>query len=134
VQGAGFSFQVPAGWSVVRQGSSVAAVNGSVDRAEVILFTLEKPYRAALFARTARELDGVVTRLAGQLSGRVVRRATTEVAGRKVRTYRIDYDHGKTDEIAFVLDGTKEYYLLCRRLTAAADTDCAALFSTFALG
>ena len=100
VTGDGFHFVAPADWTVVRKGASVAAVNGDVSRVEVVRFTLEKPYRPALFAAAARELDGVAARLASQLSGNVSSRATSEVGGRKARSYTIDYGPGKTQEIS----------------------------------
>jgi hypothetical protein len=134
VEGDGFSFQAPAGWAVVHKGPSVAAVNGDVDRIEVVRFKLEKPYRPALFGAASRELDGVVGRLAGQLKGKVSGRSTSTLAGRRSRTYTIDYGPGKTQEIAFVLDGQDEFQLLCRRDSSAPNDNCAQLFSTFALG
>jgi hypothetical protein len=133
ITGEGFHFAAPVGWSVVRKGPSVAAVDGDVDRVEVLRFTLEKPYRPELFAAASKELDGVVARLARQLSGKVSSQATSEVAGRKARSYAIDYGPGKTQEIAFVLDGRSEYQLLCRRGASGSNDTCAQLFSTFAL-
>ena len=132
--GEGFHFAAPAGWAVVRKGPSVAAVDGDVDRVEVLRFTLEKTYRPELFAAASKELDGVVSRLAGQLSGKVSSRSTSEVAGRKARSYTIDYGPGKTQEITFVLEGRNEFQLLCRRSSSASNDTCAQLFSTFALG
>jgi hypothetical protein len=134
VTGAGFRFEAPAGWNVVRKGESVAAVNGDVNRVEVHRFTLEKPYRPALFAAAANELNGVVNRLAGQLAGTVASQSTSEVGGRKARSYTIEYGPGKSQQIAFVLEGRKEFQLLCRRADSASNDPCAQLFSTFALG
>src|SRR5262249_3768323 len=90
VTGEGFRFEAPADWRVVRNGQSVAAADGDVNRVEVLRFTLEKPYRPALFAAATRELDGVASRLAGQLGGTVSDQVTTKVAGRKARSYTID--------------------------------------------
>jgi len=134
VQGEGFRFEAPAGWTVVRKGPSVAVVDGDVNRVEVVRFTLEKPYRPALFTAAAHELDGVVERLAGEIKGKVSGRSTSEVGGRKARSYTIDYGSGRTQEIAFVLQGQNEFQLLCRRDTSAPNDPCAQLFSTFALG
>jgi hypothetical protein len=134
VKGDGFSYAAPADWTVVRKGPSVAAVDGEVNRIEVLRFRLEKPYRPALFAAASKELDGVVNRLAGQLSGTVSSRSTSEVAGRKARSYTIQYGPGKTQEIAFVLEGRDEFQLLCRRPTSGPNDPCAQLFATFALG
>jgi hypothetical protein len=134
VKGDGFSFAAPASWTVVRKGPSVAAVDGDVNRVEVVRFTLEKPYRPALFAAASRELDGVASRLAGQLGGKVASKSTSEAGGRKARTYTIDYGSGRTQEITFVLEGRNEYQLLCRRDASASNDACAQLVSTFALG
>ena len=43
----------------------------------------------------SRELDGVVSRLAGQLSGRVVTRRTVRIAGRKSPLLPVEYGPGK---------------------------------------
>ena len=134
MKGDGFSYVAPATWTVVRKGSSVAAEDGDVNRIEVVRFTLEKPFRPALFAAAARELDGVAARLAAQLEGKVSSSSTTEVGGRKARSYTIDYGSGKTQEITFVLEGQNEFQLLCRRDASASNDACAQLFSTFALG
>jgi hypothetical protein len=134
VSGDGFRFEAPADWTVVRKGQSVAAVDGDVNRIEVLRFTLEKPYRPALFAAAARELDGVAGRLAAQLGGKVSDHMTSEVAGRKARSYTIDYGPGKTQEIVFVLEGRNEFQLLCRRDASASNDPCTQLFGTFALG
>jgi hypothetical protein len=134
VKGDGFSYVAPSSWTVVRKGPSVAAVDGDVNRVEVVRFALEKPYKPALFAAASRELDGVASRLAAQLKGKVVSSATSEVGGRKARTYTIDYGPGKTQEITFVLEGQNEFQLLCRRDASASNDTCAQLVSTFALG
>ena len=75
----------------------------------------------------------MIAKLAGQLKGSVKSRETTTIAGRKSRSYEIDYGPGKTLEIAFVLQAKTEYELLCRRRASAPDTTCAAFFSSFAL-
>ena len=125
---------MPTGWTVARSANTVAASSGSLDLLEVLSFTLEKPYSPALFTAASRELDHVAARLAGQLGGHLAGRSTTEVSGRKVRSYRIEYGGGKTQQIAFVLNGKDEYELLCRRGTKASGSDCLRLFSSFALG
>jgi hypothetical protein len=134
VKGDGFSYAAPASWTVVRKGSSVAAVDGDVNRVEVMRFTLEKPYRPGLFAAAARELDGVAARLADELKGKIASRSTADVGGRKARSYTIEYGPGKTQEITFVLEGQNEFQLLCRRDSSAPNDPCAQLLSSFALG
>jgi hypothetical protein len=133
VNGSGFSFTSPAGWKVVKQGNSVAAVDGATNRYEVLTFQLEKAYVIAHFAAVSRELDGVAQRLAAQLGGSVTARSTTVVHGRKVRSYTLEYGGGKTLQIVFVLDGKTEYEVLCRRASSASDANCSQLFASFAL-
>ncbi len=57
-----------------------------------------------------------------------------QLAGRRARSYRVDYGAGKTQQIAFVLVGRIEYELLCRRKTTEPEDACKQLFSSFALG
>jgi len=134
LKGNGFHFQAPEVWQVAHKGNSVAASLGAVDRVEVRRFRLLKAYRPSRFAAVSRELDGVIVRLARQLSGHVATRATVQRAGRRTRSYRIDYGGDRTEEMAFVLDGRIEYQLLCRRKTTEPDDACKQLFSSFALG
>ena len=131
VSGEGFQFQAPAGWDVSRLARGVAAASGPVNLLQAQHFLLVKPYRAALFEKTTRELNGTATRLAQQNAGSVAASATRQIAGRRSRYYRIDFGPGKSEEIAFVLVGKDEYYLLCRRSSGKSDADCARLFSTF---
>ncbi len=133
VSGEGFQFHAPADWSVSRVARGVAAASGSVDLVQAQHFLLVKPYRPELFGKTTRELNGTASRLAQQSAGHVAASATREIAGRKSRYYRIDFGPGKSEEIAFVLVGKDEYYLLCRRSSHGSDADCARLFSTFVL-
>jgi hypothetical protein len=132
VRGDGFHFEAPAEWTAARKERLAVAAEGAVDRVEVRTFRLVKPYQPRLFAAAARELDAVVDRLAKQLRGRVAGRTTVTVAGRKARSYRVDYD-GKVQEITFVLDDRREYQLLCRRTADAADDACRGLVESFAL-
>lgn len=134
VRGEGFRFDAPAGWAVSRKTDQVSASSGKVDMLQAQRFTLEKPYRPAIFAKAARELDGVASQIAVQAHGKVETRATRRIGGRKTRYYRIVYGPGKTEEIAFVLVGRDEYQVLCRRASSAPDTSCAQLFSSFAVG
>jgi hypothetical protein len=133
VSGQGFSFTAPVGWKVVKQGSSVAATDGAINRFEVLRFDLEKAYRVARFAAVTKELDGVAQKLAGQIGGRVTSRSTTVMHGRKSRAYTIDYGGGKTLQIAFVLRDKTEYEVLCRRLSSAPAAGCTQLFTSFVL-
>jgi hypothetical protein len=133
VKGVGYTFGAPPDWTVKRGASSVAVTSGKVDLVQVSYFRLEKPYRVARFEAVSKELDRVADGVAKQVRGRVASRKTIQVAGRKTRSYRIDYDGGTTEEIAFVLEAQNEYQLLCRRRLADSDAVCVGLFSTFRL-
>jgi hypothetical protein len=132
VTGDGYRFAAPEAWSVSATARSTAASKGAVDRVEVQTFRLLRPYRAELFASATRELDLVAGKLAVQLGGRVAARASTEVAGRDARAYRIAYGK-RVVEITFVLDGRREYELLCRRLASAGTETCDAFVRSFRL-
>ena len=111
---------------------SAAATGPAPDLVEVRTFRLVKPYRPAVFGSASRELDTVIDRIARQLHGSVASRRTIVVADRKSRSYRIDYDT-KVQEITFVLEGRREYQLLCRRGAEDPDDACRQLVETFAL-
>ena len=129
VQGSGFRFQAPAGWTV----AGATASNGPIDRVQVNEFRLVHVYVPAKQAATAKELDGVADRLAEQLKGKVVSRRTLKVAGLDARTYAIHHK-GLTEEFTFVLSGRHEYELLCRRAAGADDTACRKLVTSFRVG
>lgn len=95
-------------------------------------FRLVRPYRAEVFSAASHELDVVAAKLASQLGGRVASSASTRVAGRDARAYRIDFGE-RVDEITFVLDGRREYQLLCRRLAAAHGETCKTFVKSFRL-
>jgi hypothetical protein len=132
VRGPGFHFGAPDGWDVRRSARTVAAEHGDVDRVQVTRFRLAKRYEPALFAAATRELDRVAEQLARRLGGRVVSRKTVVVDHRNSRWYRIEYN-GRVHEITFVLDGRREYELLCRREKDGDDAACRTLVRTFAL-
>jgi len=134
LSGSGFRFEAPKDWTVSREerGGTVGAASGDVDLVEVRTFRLVKPYRVALFAATTRELDEVIDRIAAQQKGRVTSRATTRIAGRRARAYQVHYD-GKVQEISFVLDGRREYQLLCRRPAGGDGDACRVLRESFEL-
>jgi hypothetical protein len=131
VSGSGYSFRAPEAWSVTRASATTAASSGAVDLVQVQTFRLVKPYRPELFAAASRELDRVAGQLAHQLAGRVVSSASAEVAGRDSRTYGIEY-RDRVDEITFVLDGLREYELLCRRAASSDGTTCRRFVGSFA--
>ena len=140
VAGPGFTFAVPHGWTATTTGSSVAARRPG-DEGPLVSATayrLAKPYSAALFARAAKELDGVAAKLAQASGGTVTESVTTTVDGQKIRAYRFtSHPAGKPstdDRIGFLLEGRHEYQLLCRAPAGSGDPDgaCALLFGSFA--
>jgi hypothetical protein len=133
VRGAGFVVQVPQSWRVTRPANGVVARRGDF-LVSVTTFPLQKTYEPGRFAAVARELDGVAAKLAAQAGGKVTERVTTTVDGRKIRAYR--YTGGPTEtHIGFVLDGKREYQLLCQMPVGGSDPDdaCALLVDSFSV-
>jgi hypothetical protein len=129
VHGDGFVFNAPSGWTT----SGAAATKGKVDRIEVLVFRLVRPYERARRAPAARELDRVASRVASQLKGSVRSSRSLEVDGLDARSYVIDFD-GKSEEITFALNDRREYQLLCRRATGDDEAPCAELLRSFHAG
>jgi len=129
VQGDGFRYNAPAAWTV----SGAAATNGAVDRVEVLVFRLVRPYDPVRRVAAVRELDRVAGRVAGQLKGVIASRRSLPVVGFDARSYTIRFDD-KTEQITFLLQEQREYQLLCRRAAGADDGPCAELLQSFALG
>jgi len=127
VRGPGFSFSAPADWSTSRTRRAVLVRDGG-SRVSVTTYTLQKPYRPALFAAAAKELDGVAAKLAAAGGGTISQKQTTIVAGEKIRAYRFD-----ATRIGFVLVGKREYQLLCELPPTGQDAGnaCALLFKSF---
>jgi hypothetical protein len=133
MRGPGFVVQVPQSWHVTRPANGVVARKGGF-RVSVTTFPLQKTYEPGMFDAVAKELDGVAAKLAAQAGGKVTERVTTTVDGRKIRAYR--YTGGPTEtRIGFVLEGKREYQLLCEMPTGASDPDgaCTLLFDSFTL-
>ena len=138
-RGAGFRFEAPAGWSVQRTRTETAArrdANGA-SLVSATAFKLLKPYSPKLFGRAAKELDKVAANLATQAHGALTESATVTVDGKRIRAYRLTVRpaSGKAydERIGFVLEGTREYQLLCRAPRGANDPDgaCALLYASF---
>jgi hypothetical protein len=132
VSGDGFRFSAPPGWTVAQSSSAVGASQGDVDRVQVQVFHLVQPYQSTLFAEAARELDRRVEQLASLQKGRVASSLTVKVDRMDARSYRIAYGP-LVEEITFVLDGRREYELLCRREATAPDETCRRFLASFAL-
>ena len=83
---------------------------------------------AQIELRLGRQRAGV-----SSLGGRVTTRDAARVAGHDARSYRIVYGK-RVDEITFVLDGRREYELLCRwRASEGEPGACVLLASSFRL-
>jgi hypothetical protein len=138
VQGRGFTFAAPADWGVaVRARSSTAKAGGDdPELVAVTVFRLARPYRPALWKTVVPELDRVARQLASRLGGTLESSATVTVAGRRARRYEIRYrsmDADVVERTAFVLDGRREYQLVCRYRSGDPTAACDTLFETFRL-
>jgi hypothetical protein len=129
VRGPDFSFSAPGGWRTSRTERAVAVLSGT-SRVSVTTYTLQKPYRSALFAAAAKELDGIAAKLATAAGGTLTQKQTVRVAGRRIRAYRFG-----TTRIGFVLVGKREYQLLCQLPPDGQDADgaCDLLFKSFSV-
>jgi hypothetical protein len=136
VRATGYRFSAPASWSVARSGREVRVSTG-VGLVSVTRFPLLRAYRPQLWLHVVPELDRAAGELAQQQDGRVGSSRTVTIAGRRARTYDIDYrreGEALVERIGFVLRGKTEYLLLCR-YERGGDTDaCDRLVATFALG
>lgn len=135
VSGPGFEFAAPGAWVVKQTPQSVAAASG--ERAvSVTVFALKRTFQPRLWPGVERELDGVAKGLADQLRGRAGAGASLTVAGRHARSYDIAFSrdgHDLVEHITFVLDGKREFQLLCRYPAGVDEPACAALGSSFRL-
>jgi len=129
LQGSGYRYAAPGDWTVKRFGRTLSACAGE-DAVSFTIFRLARPYRPALWERVVPELDSVAERLAGRLGATVAGRSTEVVAARRARVYRFEDARDGTQIIGFVLDGRREYQLLCR---GDADAACTLLLQTFEL-
>jgi hypothetical protein len=139
LRGPGFSFRAPGDWKVVRRNTTVGASPRPLapEVVSVSVFPTTKPYSPALFAKAAKELDGVAADLASRQHGTVKSRATTRLQGQKVRQYVIAYKKGDEDvleRITFLFKGRTEYYLLCQwKASNDEPASCARQLKTFKL-
>ena len=123
VRGPGFSFSATGGSHTTRTQHSVTSSGGGA-QVSVTTYTLQKPYRPALFAAAARELDRVASQLAAEAGEKLTESQTVQVAGRKIRAYSFG-----TMRIGFVLVDRREYQLLCKQ----QGTACTLLFQSFSV-
>ncbi|MFL5928245.1 MAG: hypothetical protein ACJ77E_15050 [Gaiellaceae bacterium] len=129
VRGHGFSFQAPAGWRVERAKSRVAATH-ETELVQVATFPLLRRYDAKLFHEVARELRTRMLQIAGETNGRLSGEHTVRAGGIRSHAYDVTVgDH--VDEYTFVLDGKREYLLLCRRSSDQKAAACERLATSF---
>jgi hypothetical protein len=134
VTGDGYRFAAPAGWRVTHAGRMTSAAKGE-QLVSVTVFPLGRPFQPALWDKAAKELDGVAAQLATQLGGRIRSPAATTLAGRRARSYDIGFERGGkavVERIAFILEGRREYQLLCR--FGDDDSACNEFRTSFKLG
>jgi len=141
VSGPGFSFSAPVGWTTSRTERSLVARKAPGAAGPLVSATvlpLAKPYEPVLFPTAAQELDRVAAQLARASGGTVTQGVTTVVDGQKIRAYRFtSRPAGKPSadvRIGFLLEGRREYQLLCSVPAGGGDPDgaCALLFGSFA--
>ena len=129
VGGRGFSFEAPAGWKVARAERRVTATHDS-ELVQVATFPLLKPYDARLFGRVAVELRSRMREIAGQTNGHLSRERTVTADGVRSHAYDVTVgDH--IDEYTFLLNGKREYLLLCRRSSEDRAAACSRLVTSF---
>jgi hypothetical protein len=118
IRGDGFFFYAPVAWDVQRSARTVQATpKQGPEIVSVSTFPLLHAYRPELWARVVPELDRVAGGLAGRLGGRAGKGRTETIAGRRSRTYEIAFTRNGKDiveRLAFVLEGKREFQLLCR--------------------
>jgi hypothetical protein len=134
VSGNGYRFAAPVGWGVTHAARTTSAASGE-ELVSVTVFPLGRPFQPALWDKTAPELDRVATQLASELGGQVTSQAGATLAGRRARTYDISFKRGGkavVERIAFLLEGRREYQLLCR--FAGDDSACRDFRASFRLG
>jgi hypothetical protein len=131
VHGPGFTLAAPASWRLSTSATAVVARRGSA-LVSATRFVLVKPYRPALFARAAVELDRVAAGLATQSHGKLTERTTTTVDGRRIRAYRFATPSYES-RLGFLLEGRREYELYCQARSGDPDGACALLFSSFSV-
>ena len=138
VRGSGYTFEAPAGWTIVRGGRKIEASEGgkSLALVSVSRFPLIRTAEEKLSAKVVKELDRLVTGLAAQQHGSIVSSETTEIAGRQARRYEFEYEvRGEplVERIVFVFRGKTEYFLLCRYEQGGDTQPCDRLIRSFTL-
>jgi hypothetical protein len=138
VRGTGYTFEAPAGWTIVRSGKQVQAAEGAKSLALVSVsrFPLIRSAKEKLSAKVVKELDRLATGLAAQQHGSIMSSETVEIAGRQARRYEFEFESKGTqliERIVFVLRGKTEYFLLCRFEQNGDTGPCDELLRSFRL-
>lgn len=129
MEGNGYSFEAPVGWTLVRTPRTLGMRHGSVDLVQVTRLPLVRAYTPALFDRVVPELDRVARDL-GEGQDATVSGATIRVLGQRTRQYQLRFS-GRLEQLTFVLRGKTNFQLLCRREENADDAACGRLVSSF---
>lgn len=129
VEGNGYSFEAPVGWTLVRTPRTLGMQHGDVDLVQVTRLPLVRPYSPTLFKRVMPELNRVAGEL-GKGQGATVTGKTIRVLGQPTRQYQLRFS-GRLEELTFVLRGKTNYQLLCRRDENGDDAPCRRLVSSF---
>jgi hypothetical protein len=135
VQGPGYLFAAPAGWTVTRKGPEVQVAQGT-QLVSVTRFPLVRPFRPSLWSKVLPELDRAAETLARQQQGTVTERATVTIAGLRARRYEVSYARDGeqlVERFAFVLRRKTEHLLLCRYERGGDTRACDGLLATFRL-
>jgi hypothetical protein len=129
VRATGFSFEAPSGWHVKTGGGTASATNDA-QLVEVSTFPLLNRYDDALFVKVARELGARMRQVATKLNGKVTHARTVTVDGVRSHSYDVTAG-GDVLEYTFVLQGKREFQLLCRRSASGSTDACVQLLRTF---
>jgi hypothetical protein len=129
VEGNGYSFEAPVGWTLVRTPRALGMQHGDVDLVQVTRLPLVRPYTPALFKRVVPELDRVAGEL-GKGQDAAVTGKTIRVLGQPTRQYQLRFS-GRLEQLTFVLRGKTNYQLLCRRDEGGDDAPCRRLVTSF---
>lgn len=97
---------------------------------QVATFSLLKPYRPALFDRVERELRMRMKEIVAQSGGTVSGSSIVTAGGIRSHSYEVTAGD-RLDVYTFVLQGKREYQLLCRRAKSSGGDACDRLVSSF---
>src|SRR5262245_19046779 len=88
VNGHGFRFDAPVGWTVQRSGRLVSASKDG-ELVQVATFSLQKPYSRALFGPVERERHMRMRAIAAQSGGTVTGSSTVTAGGIRSHSYQV---------------------------------------------